>query len=242
MSPIERVPDKKRIDLIDAARGLAVILMVIHHLLYDLVEFLGAPVWLFENPVFNPLHYFFAGLFIFLSGLSSQFSRSNVKRGLKVFAIAVLFTLVTSLPFIDMPIRFGVLHLLGFCMVFYGLTRKVWDKIPRAVAPAIYSVLLVGSTLATRLIFIDVPYLFMFGWLQPGFFSADYFPIFPWVFVFLLGTWAGSFVIEHKLPDWFYNKRVAFFPAVGKKALIVYIVHQPVLYGIVMAIYYLGGR
>ncbi len=239
MSQGERVGDRKRIDLIDAARGLAVILMVIHHLLFDLVEFLGAPIWLFENPVFDPLHYFFAGLFIFLSGLSSQFSRSNVKRGLKVFAIAMAFTLVTSLPFVGMPIRFGVLHLLGFCMVFYGLTRQVWDKMPRVAAPIIYIALLVGSALATRMIRIDVPYLYMFGWLQPGFYSADYFPIFPWMFVFLLGTWAGFFVIEHKLPEWFYQKRVAFFPAVGKKALIIYIVHQPVLYGLVMAIYYL---
>ncbi len=108
----------------------------------------------------------FAGLFIFLSGLSSQFSRSNVKRGLKAFAIAIVFTIVTSLPFINMPIRFGVLHLLGFCMVFYGLTRKAWDGIPRAAAPVIYIALLVGSALAARLIFIDVPYLYMFGWLH----------------------------------------------------------------------------
>ncbi len=235
----ERAPERRRIDLIDAARGFSVLLMVIHHLLFDLVEFLGAPEWLFSNPVFDVLHYFFAGLFIFLSGLSSQFSRSNTKRGLKVFAIAIVFTIVTSLPLINMPIRFGVLHLLGFCMVFYGLTRKVWDGIPRAAAPVIYLALLVGSALATRLIVIDVPYLYMFGWLQPGFFSADYFPIFPWLFVFLLGTWAGFYVKEHRLPDWFYEKRVRFFPAVGKKALFIYILHQPVLYGIVMAIYYM---
>ncbi len=231
--------ERKRIDIIDALRGFAVILMVIHHLLYDLWTFLGAPEWMFHNPVFDFLHFVFAGLFIFLSGLSSQFSRSNIKRGLIVFAIAVAMTIVTSLPFVGMPIRFGVLHLLGFCMVFYGLTRKVWDKIPRAAAPFIYIVLLVGSALATNLIRIDASYLWMFGWLQPGFYSADYFPIFPWVFVFLLGTWAGFYVIEHKLPKWFYEKRIAFFPAVGKKALIIYILHQPVLYGIVMAIYYL---
>ena len=194
---------------------------------------------MFSNPVFEILHYFFAGLFIFLSGLSSQLSRSNIKRGLKVFAIAIALTLVTSLPFIDMPIRFGVLHLLGFCMVFYGLTRKMWDKIPRVLAPLVYIALLVGSALAIKLIQIDSDYLWMFGWLQPGFYSADYFPIFPWLFVFLLGTWAGFYIVEHKLPDWFYEKRIAFFPAVGKKALIIYIIHQPVLYGLVMAIHYM---
>ena len=76
-----------RIELMDALRGLAVCLMVLHHFLYDLCEFLGAPWWLFTNPVFDVLHYFFAGLFIFLSGISSDFSRSNLKRGAKARAV-----------------------------------------------------------------------------------------------------------------------------------------------------------
>jgi len=236
---MDRMPGKKRIDIIDALRGFAVILMVIHHLLFDLVEFMGAPSWLFSNPVLDILHYFFAGLFIFLSGVSSQFSRSNLKRGIKVFAIAMLLTIVTSLPFVNEPIRFGVLHLLGFCMIFYGLTRSIWDKIPKIIAPVIYIALIVGTALAVHLIPINVSFLWMLGWFQPSFFSADYFPIFPWLFVFLLGTWAGSFIIENKLPTWFYEKRVPFLPAVGRKALLIYILHQPVLYGIVMLIIYL---
>jgi uncharacterized membrane protein len=235
----ERLPEKKRIDLIDAARGLSVILMVIHHLLFDLVEFLGAPSWFFYNPVFNILHYFFAGLFIFLSGVSSRFSRSNVNRGVKVFAIAMILTVITSQPFVGEPIQFGVLHLLGFCMVFYGMTQNVWDRIPKPAAPFIYSALLVGSALAVGLIQINAPYFWLFGWVQPGFFSADYFPLFPWLFVFLLGTWAGFYIVENKLPKWFYEKRIAVFPAVGKQALLIYVLHQPILYGIVMLIKYI---
>jgi uncharacterized membrane protein len=214
----ERLPDKKRIDIIDAARGFSVILMVIHHALFDAVEYLGAPAWFFYNPVFYYcLHPLFAGLFVFLSGVSSRFSRSNIKRGIKVFAIAVLLTVVTSLPFVDQPIRFGVLHLLGFCMVFYGLTQKVWDKIPRVIAPVLYIVLIVGTALAVDLIF-------------------------PWLFVFLLGTWAGAYITENRLPKWFYEKRVAVFPAVGKRALLIYILHQPILYGLTMLIIYLQGK
>lgn len=239
MSGAENTPARQRIDIIDAARGLSVILMVIHHALFDMVEFLGAPSWFFYNPVFNILHYFFAGLFIFLSGVSSQFSRSNIKRGIKVFLIAILLTIVTSLPFVNEPIRFGVLHLLGFCMIFYGLTRKIWDKLPRIAAPALFIILIVGTALLVKLVPINVSWLWMFGWFQKGFFSADYFPIFPWIFVFLLGTWAGFFIIENKLPKWFYEKRVPVFPVVGKKALLIYIVHQPILYGVTMLILYL---
>ncbi len=233
---------RKRIDIIDALRGLSVILMVIHHLLYDLVTFLGAPVWLFSNPVFDVLHYFFAGVFIFLSGVSSQFSRSNIRRGVKVLAIAFVFTIVTSLPFINMPIRFGVLHLLGFSMLFYGLTRRAWDALPRAIAPALYILLIVISALAVRFIRIPSEHLWMFGWYGPDFYSADYFPIFPWLFVFLLGTNAGFYIIENRLPNWFYEKKFPILPAVGRKSLLVYILHQPVLYGTIMLVIYLMSR
>ena len=225
---------KKRIELIDALRGMAVVLMVFHHFFYDLVTFLGAPSWLFDNPVFNFLHYVFAGLFILLSGLSSQFSRSNVKRGIRVLVIAFVITVVTT--FMEMPIRFGVLHLLGFCMVFYGLTRRLWDSIPRLPAMALHVLLLVGSALAVHFIPVGVRFLWMFGWTYPGFFSADYFPIFPWLFVFLLGTVVGFYVKEGRLPRWFYEKSVPVLPVIGRHALIVYVVHQPVLYGLTLLI------
>lgn len=234
-SPSGTTP-RRRIDIIDALRGLSVLLMVCHHTIFDAVVFLGAPAWFFDNPVFNFLHYIFAGLFIFLSGVSSNFSRSNVNRGVKVLGIAAVLTIVTAQPFVGEPIRFGVLHLLGFCMVFYGMTQGFWDKLPKKIAPLLYSGLLVASALLVSLVPIEAPYLWLFGWIQPDFFSADYFPIFPWIFVFLLGTWAGSYIAQHKLPEWFYEKRVVFFPAVGKQSLLIYILHQPVLFGIIQLI------
>ena len=230
---------KNRIQIIDALRGLAVVLMVAHHLLYNLVYFLGAPEWLFTNPVFDVLHYTFAGLFIFLSGVSSRFSRGNIRRGLIALALAFAITAVTL--FMDMPIWFGVLHLLGFSMLFFGLTKKLWDLIPRKAAPAIFIIMIVASSLATQYFKptaenpIARTCLSVLGWPQPGFVSYDYFPILPWIFVSLLGTWEGLYIAERKLPARFYEAKVPFFPAVGRKALLIYILHQPVLYGAVMA-------
>lgn len=227
----------ERIQSIDALRGLAVVLMVIHHFLYDLVEFLGAPPWLFSNPVFDILHYIFAGVFIGLSGLSSRFSRSNIKRGIKVLVIAFLISLVTY--FMNMPIRFGVLHLLGFCMVFYGLTRKLWDSVPEKIAPFIYIVLTVISAVILNMVNpVSVTWLWPFGAYAKGFYSSDYFPVFPWLFVFLFGSWLGKLVKEKRMPDKLYTINPPFFPKVGRLALIIYIVHQPVLYGITMLIKY----
>ena len=181
---------QNRIQLMDALRGLAVLLMVVHHFLYDLCAFCGAPWWLFTNPVFDVLHYIFAGVFILLSGVSSNFSRSNVKRGLKALGVAVVITVVTV--WMHMDIWFGVLHLLAVCMLFYGLTRKFWEKLPRWVVPVftVAGTVLTGSLAEGR--FTDIPHLWMFGWITPDFYSSDYFPLLPWSFVFLFGTWTST--------------------------------------------------
>lgn len=226
----------KRIQMIDGLRGLAVVLMVFHHFFYDLVVFMGAPAALFSNPVFDFLHYIFAGLFILLSGVSSRFSRSNLKRGVKVFLIAMAITVVTT--FLDMPIRFGILHLLGFCMIFYGLTYKGFESLPAFVLPILCVLLLPVSAWCVGHIDFGVRFLWMFGWTYPEFYSSDYFPILPWVFVFLFGTWAGKYIKEGRLPNWFYDTPFPVFSAIGRKALLIYIVHQPVLYGLTMLLVY----
>jgi uncharacterized membrane protein len=236
---VER-PWRGRIDLIDALRGLAVALMVIHHALFDAVEFLGAPGWLFSNPVFDILHYLFAGIFIMLAGVSSRFSRSNIGRGAKVLAIAVGITAVTLL--LRMPIWFGILHLLGFCMLLYGLAGKALDRLPSRLAPFLYAGLTVLSSLAVSRIPVASHDLWILGWTYPGFSSADYFPFFPWLFVFLFGAWLGKLIVENRFPAWFYATSVPALPAAGRHALIIYVLHQPVLYGLAMAALYLAGR
>ena len=234
---------KKRIEIIDALRGFAVTLMVLHHALYNMAVFLGAPWWFYKNPVFDVLQALFIGLFIVISGVSSRFSRGNVERGSIVIVIAVLITYVTTR--MEMPITFGILHLLGFLMIFYGLTRKLWDKIPNKAAPVIYISLIAASVLARtylspvsdNLVIRDL--LSVLGWWQRGFVNYDNQVILPWIFVFLFGTWVGKFIKEGKFPARFYEMKVPFFPFVGRNALIVYVLHQPVLFGITMCIAYL---
>ena len=229
----------KRIEIIDALRGLSVMLMVIHHLLYNIWWFLEGPRWLFKNPVFDILHLIFAGLFIFLSGVSSRLSRDNIKRGAVVIVLAVVVSYVT-IRIVDMPIWFGILHLLGFLMLFYGITYKFWNIIPKKIAPFIYVMFIVLSALARRDLQLssDTAWvrdiLWILGWRQEGYESRDYFTILPWVFVFLLGTWAGWYIIEKKLPSFLYRVKPPVFPAIGRKALLIYILHQPVLYALTM--------
>lgn len=228
---------KQRIELIDAIRGFDLYVMVVHHICYDLCAFLGFPwVW-FSNPVWDVVHYLSAGTFILLAGVSANFSRSNTKRGLRTLAIALGITVVTYL--MDMPILFGVLHLLGACMVLYGLTQGFWQRLPAWVIPALSA----AGTLATARLVNGwpsaLPHLWMFGLVTPDFFSSDYFPLLPWVFVFLFGTWAGRYIRAGRLPRRFYEAKAPRLAAVGRHSLLIYVAHQPVIYALVMLAKYI---
>jgi len=233
----------RRIEIIDAARGFAVVMMVAHHALFNATTFLGAPRWVFSNPVFDILQPFFVALFVFVSGISSRFSKGNIERGAICIVFAVLVTYVTVR--MEMPIYFGILHKLGFFMIFYGLTRKFWDKIEGKTAPVIYITLILASIAARvflsptsdNIVIRDM--LSILGWHQPGFTSFDYQPILPGIFIFLLGTWLGKYIRDEAFPKWFYEAKFPVFPAVGRKALLIYMLHQPVLYGLTMLIAYL---
>ena len=241
MKPAEMKP--RRIELIDAVRGLSVCMMLIQHLTYDLYAFCGAPWSVYKNPVCDAIHYGFGAAFILLSGVSSNFSRSNVKRGCRTLGVALVITLVTTA--MEMPIIFGVLHLLGVCMVLYGLTQGFWqglnEKLPRLI-PALSAAAAVLTAPLADGRYTAIPHLWAFGFITDGFSSSDYFPLLPWAFVFLFGTWAGKYIREGRMPRWFYAAKAPRLALIGRHSLLIYIAHQPILYALVMLGLLLFGK
>ena len=92
-----RISRKGRIHLMDEIRGLCVLLMIFYHAFYTMSMLfhweLGTKLLVF----FSPAEPFFAGLFILISGISSQLSHSNLIRGLKLLGVALALTLVTNI-------------------------------------------------------------------------------------------------------------------------------------------------
>ena len=83
-----------RIWEIDFLRGVAIILMVCYHLLFDLGEFVGIQRFLgwstdLTKTAWIVAQFFFAGLFVVLSGTSGTLSRNNVRRGLRLLAVSL---------------------------------------------------------------------------------------------------------------------------------------------------------
>jgi len=222
-----------RIALIDGLRGLAIIMMVFHHFGYDLVNFAGVDAALIENPVVYILQPIFIGLFMFISGVSCRFSHSNIKRGIRIFAFGLVVTGVTWA--MGMPAWFGILHFLGLSSIICGLLLPYIDRLPTKIALPLF-VLLFLATNALTAPSVATDLFFWLGFRSAEFSSSDYFPLFPWIFVTLSGLSLGRYVTDRRLPEWFYSIKVPFFAAVGRNTLLVYLLHQPVLYGIVQLI------
>lgn len=77
--------------------------------------------------------------------------------------------------------------------------------------------------------------LFALGFTDSSFYSADYFPLLPWLFVFIAGTYLGVWAQQGRFPEWAYRSRAPFFQLMGRHSLAIYILHQPVIYGVLAA-------
>ena len=239
------VPGRPRVPILDELRGLSILLMVLYHAVYDLVERFGVPLRFFHSRWLEMLVAFFAGVFIFLSGISSRYSRNNFRRGGICLGFAFLLTLVTYWVQPEFPIRFGILHLLGVCILLEPLLRPLTDRLPPWVGTGA-AFLLVFLTWQVPDGFIGIPGVFLLqmpsglywgglyglGFPSAMFISADYFPLIPWGFVFLAGSSFGRLVRGNRLPSWFYRSRLPWLAAVGRHTLLIYLLHQPVLYAL----------
>lgn len=236
--------------------------MVFYHAFYTMSYLFNIEAGAYLLNIFMPLEPFFAGIFILISGICCNFSRSNLLRGIKLFLVSITLSLVTYILGPDMFISFGILHMLSICMITYGILEPVLKK-AKPVICIVISVLLYIITIPVqegifgikKILEINIPkwaynsgILFPIGIYNNTFQSADYFPLFPWMFIFFFGVFLGMYFIKNISinlnSDISKTKNTSFYndvltknhsPAlsfIGRNSLIIYIVHQPVIYGI----------
>lgn len=240
----------RRIPELDFLRGLAIVLMMGHHTIYDLRHIFGLNILAFQDTVWfmDWIRPVILLLFLTVSGVSSTFSRDNFKRGLRLLAFAISFSLAMELVSyfgqMEMHVYFNVFHLLALGILFYSLvTRgekkqtqregKDWRSLLLLVLGIIF--LYLGSAVA-KSPYLEHDYLMFIGLYSrdlPG--MADYLPLFPWFGMFLIGAAIGRL---------FYRDRQSLLPQgwtkpltlwgrpllfLGRHPLTVYVVHQPLL-------------
>ena len=247
---IEKLGRSNRIDLLDGLRGAAMVFVVVYHLIYDLIYFVGVDISFFYSNWFDITHSVFLFILFIVSGICTSFSRNAVKRGAMLYLAGGLITIGSEIVAPNNVIVFGVITFFGMMMMISGIIRPVTDKIPWLVLLIICLVLFSMFRdfssydsmlhLFTKEVHITLPddryYLYPLGITHSSFRSEDYFPLIPNGFIFLAGVALSKPIIQRKLPEWFYNIKVPVLNIIGKHSLLIYIVHQPVFLLIIFLI------
>ena len=224
--------EKQRIWELDAIRGISILGMVAIHIPINISIFadveLTLPWWYHFLKDYGYL------FFVLISGICVTLASRSFKRGIAVFGAGLLVSYVTLfmdliLGFDEMRIWFGILHMLGACMMLYPIFKRL---------PA-WALLIVGIVFCALGIWFEtltvpVDYLFPIGLCPKGVYTGgDYFPLFPGIGWFLIGAWIGKTLYRNKqslLPKVnSKNPIISFFCACGKHSLIIYLLHQPVI-------------
>ena len=229
---------------VDAARGVAIVMVVLYHLVYDLDYLAGYGVRSTSGfwAAFADASAF---AFVFLAGLSLaiSFSREQragrrglelfgkyLRRGLRIFAYGMLVTLV----FLALGygyVIFGILHLIGASIILaYPLMRLRFLNLILGL-----SVIAAGAYLQAEPFAVGGVggiLLAPLGVLPEGLFMPDYRPLLPWFGVFLLGVFFGKLLYADRRREVPVSEAPAYaahVASLGRHTLFVYLVHQPVL-------------
>jgi len=235
---------------IDFLRGIAILLMIIYHLIFDLNYFsiystdLNSPsIMLFLYPI--------GTLFLLLVGISLTISYYRVQkilsrrqlqlkfleRGVNVFGFGLIVTLITWVYPHNGFILFGVLHCIGLSILLaYPLIR--FRKLSFILG--VFCIIL-GIYLRTTVV-VDFPWLLWLGFTPAQFYSLDYFPLLPWFGVVLLGIFLGNSMYQndkrvfplHDYSSFVVMRGVCYL---GRHSLIIYLLHQLVIIGILYLLF-----
>ena len=241
-------PENRRHRLLDAIRGITVLSMILYHGSWDLVYLCGVDWPGFRHGWTHVWQQSICWTFILLSGFCWPLGRRHLRRGITVFAAGALVSAVTLLFMPEERILFGVLTLLGSAMLLTIPLDRLLRRLPPQAGLAGSAVLffLTRNVNSGFLGFegwnlLALPEGLYRGWLgawlgfpPAGFFSQDYFSIFPWFFLFLCGYFLFHLWKAQPDPRLPWARGLTPFAWIGRHALLIYLLHQPVLYAVLV--------
>ena len=229
----------QRIHAIDLARSFALLAMAAYHLTFDLMLFGHLPPgFVFQGP-WPLIARAIAASFLFLAGMSIWLAHGNGirwpgfwRRLAMIAGAAVLVTVATYFSMGAQFIRWGILHAIAAgSLIGLAFLR----------APVILTVTAATAAFAAphlgRSEVFNAPH-----WLWLGLSTEippmmDYEPLLPWLCPLLLGLATARLMTRSRLWDrlrpWHPGPigRALIWP--GNHSLVLYLIHQPVLFGAV---------
>lgn len=238
---------------IDLLRGLAVVMMIVYHFVLNYS-------WLFGKVPYELFWFFFGRLtstaFITLVGLSLTISYSRaskttknerkiftkyLKRGIKILCLGLIVTVASYLWLSSGFILFGILHFIGVSIILaypFLLFRKKFGLQNSNAVNFISAIAFIIIGLVFGTFTVAFPWLLPIGITPAVFYTYDYFPIFSWFSLVLVGLYLGNSLY----PDGKRSVAMKFFERIkienpltklmcflGRHSLAIYFMHAPIL-------------
>ncbi|WP_066265487.1 heparan-alpha-glucosaminide N-acetyltransferase [Hydrogenophaga palleronii] len=244
---MKAVAAPQRLDRIDLLRAVAMLWMTAFHLCFDLdffgfinQDFYRDPLWTGQRTAIVSLFLFTAGLSQAVAVHQGQSWARFWKRWCQVAAAALLVTAGSVVMFPHSFIYFGVLHGIAVMLILVRLTAgwgvALWWLGAAAIALKFAAPLAIAAWPVLEV--LNTPVLNWLGLISVKPITEDYVPLLPWLGVMWWGMAAGQWALRHR-PRWLGT---ADAPArglrrglvtLGRWSLLYYLLHQPVLIGLV---------
>jgi uncharacterized membrane protein len=223
--------------------------MVFGHILWDLDYFGLVPM---NNLIYSslqqtvpPLFFLIVGIGLIVSekkaeskapGQQKNFYKILFMRGLKILGLGMVLSLVSFILIPDKPVIFGVLHCIGLSIILSIPFLKY-----RRLNLLFASIILFLGFQVTQIIVNNPTILhFIVGLHQADvwLYTVDYFPLLPWFGICLMGIIIGDILYcgdkrRFRMPDLSKYRPAKMFSWVGQHSLAIYLLHQPIIAGVV---------
>jgi uncharacterized membrane protein len=253
-SPV--APPSTRFDSVDALRGIAMLWMTVFHFCFDLnhfgfwkQNFYTDPFWTWQRSCILSLFLLTAGLGQAIAVQQGQSWPRFWRRWIFVAGAALLVSIGSYAMYPQTFIYFGVLHGMAAMLIVVrlmaGWGRAMWMLwVMGALVFAIYFIAVRACPdclLATFSSNLDAKTWNWLGLVTRKPITEDYVPLIPWLGVMCWGMAAGQWVLKNHanwlvLPSASTHRAVGFLATLGRWSLSYYLVHQPVMIGVLTAV------
>ena len=230
---------QKRITIFDTIRGFTMLSMAGFHACYDLAYLYSWEMPWFTQTIFQDIwRASISWVFLFIAGWMCTLSRNNAKRAAKYAVAALVVWIATTLVSVDDSVNFGIIYCMAACTAVVAVTRPMLQKVPSTWGIVICLVLFAATWGIPKSTY-SFPYLAWLGFPRPWFVSGDYYPIIPFIFMYLAGYYAARMTqrSEKPVPSWAYANPLPALAQLGRRALPFYLLHQPIILSVLELIY-----
>src|SRR5687768_9247660 len=236
----------QRFDSIDALRGVAIVWMTVYHFCFDLnhfgwikQNFYTDPFWTWQRTAIVSLFLFCAGLGQAVAVEQGQSWMRFWKRWAQVAGCALLVTAGSYWMYPKSFIYFGVLHGIAVMLIIVRLTAG-WGRglrLAGAIAIAVKPMASLAHSYWPELEFLNLPAWNWLGLISRKPITEDYVPLVPWLGAMWWGMAAGQWLLAHRptVVQKPIPRGAGPLAWLGRWSLTWYMLHQPVLIGLVMA-------